>query len=776
MAKKARTPAPDTGGHPFRGWLRRNLPVIATLCLPSLILTCGLRWELAATAACIAVLLIPGLALARLLFPKGHPLAAFPASLGTGMAMSLLVFGLPALVALKLHWRLPTFLIAFAVVYVATCAATALLHLRRGIENAYQDEDSAIQFPFGISRITGLILLMAAVLTGLGVARGYSSATHDWLPWTLAGLGGGLLAVAAVCIDRLRAKSRSADPQSSVKVTKTSRISELWLAGILWVAIAGLTIYMMRSAYARPGFDVDDVTYVSQAVDFLNGEPMDRYEPSLGQPIPMAPGFVIGTVPLLATTISWATGIPPAALLHTLFLPMFVLAGVCSLAGLMSVVLGKRGLLVALALSVALLVILKSYDGNRSITNFMIYRAAQPKSVQLMVIAPVQLALLLLTVTRPGRRSVLAAILAAVAGHLVHPWSSAAGALWSGVLVLYALAARRQAFWSTFAVAAAFAVCGLLHQVDARFNFFGVGESSAVTPQIPLELATDESGQVRVRLDPAQSVGAYAYFRLGLLSIPWVLLLGWRNRTIRLVALLGLAGAALCFFEPLTYLLSKVISMSLVWRLRWLVPSAVNAALLGVCVYWAATVMLRRHGDRPAGPFASLAGVVITLGAVVWMLAETPSRWARQMGPVEDLTKCSIISQEIVKEIGGPDTNAYVLAPEPPRCRISHELCQLAPNVRLMMSRKHVIRWFFGEEEMERRLGLLRQFYSGRMSPKDFQQMLERFPFDCVIVDYSQRGGRRQARLLHSLGWTPSKRIFVFELWRAPGKAPSATQ
>jgi hypothetical protein len=100
----------------------------------------------------------------------------------------------------------------------------------------------------------------------------------------------------------------------------------------------------------------------------------------------------------------------------------------------------------------------------------------------------------------------------------------------------------------------------------------------------------------------------------------------------------------------------------------------------------------------------------------------------------------------------------------------------LAPNVRLMMSRKHVIRWFFGEEEMERRLGLLRQFYSGRMSPKDFQQMLERFPFDCVIVDYSQRGGRRQARLLHSLGWTPSKRIFVFELWRAPGKAPSATQ
>ncbi len=786
MGRNTDTLASESRGHPARALLRRNGLSCVTLLLPFVALACDVRWELAVTAACVGVLLAPGLLLTRWLFPTGHPLAEFPAGFGTAMTMSLLFFALPSVFALKLHWRMPTFLVVFVVVYAAACAAlVALLARRRGPQRTSQYEADPFQFPLGMSRVTGLVLLLAATLTGLGVVLGNKTDAHDWWPWTLVGFGGGVLALMAVGVDRLRARARPSVPTplkcgeqserrrsspSAVEATDKPHILDQWLTGLLWLGIAALTVYMMKSAYARPRYDPDDVTYVSQAVDYLSGAPMDRYEPSLGLEIPVAPGFVIGTVPLLAASISWATGIPPAALLHTLLLPLFVLAGVCSFAGLLSVLLRQHRLLVALALAVLLLVLLKTSDGHRSTVHFLIYRVAQPKSVHLMVILPVQLALLLLTVSQPSRGHTIAAVFAAIVGHLVHPFSTAAGGLWSGVLVVYALAARRTAFWSILVVAATFAACGGLHQLDAKYDFFGVGESPVVPRQVPIELARDEAGTVQTRLDAARTIGSYSLFRIGLLSIPWVLLIGWRNRAGLLVGLLSLAITALCFVEPLTSLLSKFMGISLLWRLRWIVPSAVNAALLAVCVYWAATVLLRRHKDRPAGPLASFAGVVITVGAAIGMMAATSSRWVGPPGSVGDLTKFSVISHAVAKELGGSDATSFVLVPEPARCPISRELCQLVPNVRVMLSRKHVIRWYFGEEELQFRLRLMRRFYLGFMSANEFRELLGLFPFDCAIVDYSQGRGERQTDLLSSLGWRAGKRFGRYEIWWAPGE------
>ncbi|MFH0983228.1 MAG: DUF6077 domain-containing protein [Planctomycetota bacterium] len=763
-------------GRSIGSYLRRKSSAGVTLLLPFVILICDLRWELAATAACFCALLFPGLLLVQLLFSTGHPLRAFPAGFGTATTMSLLLFGLPSLFALKLHWRISTFLLVFVMVYVAACAA--LVTRRRKPQGVTEADTSPFHFPLVTNRGTGLILLLAATLTGAGGALGTRTEAHDWWPWTSVGAAGGVLALAAVGVARLRARGRrgAADDRKRTEPTALAREAgrphpvEQWLAVPLWLGIAALTVYMMRSAYTRPGYGPDNVTYVSQAVDYLSGAPLNCYEPSLGFEIPMDPGFLLGTIPLLAASISYVTGIPPAALLHTLLLPLFVLAGVCSFAGVLAVLLRQHRLLTALALAVLLIVLLKTSDTHRSTVHLLIYCAATPKSVHLLAILPIQLALLLLTVTRPDRRHTSAAILAAIAGHLVHPWSSAVGVIWSGVLLAYALLAKRSALWSILLVAGTFGACGSLHQLDAKYNFFGVGESPAVTPIMPIELVRTEAGVVRTRLDAAQTIGQYSLDRLGVLSVPWVLLLGWRNRACLLVGVLSLAALALSYYEPLAALLSKAMVISLLWRMRWMVPCAVNVALLGVCVYWAATVLLRRCPDRPAGPVASFAGVVVTLAATIGMMAATPSRLVGPFGPVGDLTKCHAASHAIAAGLGGWDARSFVLTPEPLRSPLSWELCQLVPNVRLIMSRDHEIRWYFGEKELQARLNLIRRFYSGLMSREEFQEMLRQFPLDCVIVDYSEGRGSRQARLLSSLAWMPGKRFHRYEMWWAPRK------
>ena len=64
---------------------------------------------------------------------------------------------------------------------------------------------------------------------------------------------------------------------------------------LLWAGVAVLTWHVMTASYRlpppaddrprhmyRPPWNSDDVTYVSQAVDYRYGLPLGKYEPSIG--------------------------------------------------------------------------------------------------------------------------------------------------------------------------------------------------------------------------------------------------------------------------------------------------------------------------------------------------------------------------------------------------------------------------------------------------------------------------------------------------------------
>jgi len=62
-------------GRTGRFSVARGLVVALPLLLPFAILICDWRWELAATAACAAALLLPGLLATHVWFTPGHPFA-----------------------------------------------------------------------------------------------------------------------------------------------------------------------------------------------------------------------------------------------------------------------------------------------------------------------------------------------------------------------------------------------------------------------------------------------------------------------------------------------------------------------------------------------------------------------------------------------------------------------------------------------------------------------------------------------------------------------------
>ena len=144
----------------------------------------------------------------------------------------------------------------------------------------------------------------------------------------------------------------------------------------------------------------------------------------------------------------------------------------------------------------------------------------------------------------------------------------------------------------------------------------------------------------------------------------------------------------------------------------------------------------------------------------------TPVLWE---GPVERLSKLDATTHEIADTLGGLETSAFVLCPSPPRdSRLALELVQLLPDVRLIISRRIILRWYLGNEEVNERAGLLGSFYHGTMTLAGFAALRERFPVDWAVVDEETGDAGRQRALLQEAGWERIRSVERYEVWKLP--------
>ena len=688
-------------------------------------------------ALVLSLLILPGVLLARLLLRAGHPWAGFPARLGVSAVTAFALFGTVAAVAAKLHWRFGLFLGVLVATYTLVCALLLVALIRRGPSSSREVERwESWPGSFDVSPGIGLALAGCA-LVSLAAAAGFRNG--GW-PWFTIGSVAGLAALALYAFAR-RGETAARPVISNESNTRPVRVG----AVISWIAVALLTAHLMTAAFERKKVGLDDTTHVSRCVDFLTGDPMDRYEPSLGQPIPMDPAYLLPTTSMLAATVAWSTDLSCAAQQRTVLPPMLILIGLGSWVCLLAVLLRGDRLLVPLATLILLGILATSIEGLRSEADAMFYRTMQPKSFHLAVIAPLQWGTLLLALRRPSSRHVLLACLVAVSGHLVTPWATVAGLLWVGACLVTSLIWRPRAFAALAVVLLLLIGLGGTHYLQARAGQPESGASETATPETPLELARVD-GQPVHRLDPARTIGRYGLFRLGILAIPWVLLLGLRCREMSALALASIATLCLAYVGPLADLQAELLPRSILWRTRWMLPSAVSATLLAVALFESIRASASQWRQRAV---VTLVAAGVTLGAFAWATAVDGGGRVERDGAVIHWSKLDDATHELVEILESVDPQAYLLA-EP---RLPGNVSQLLPGVRLILSRRLIVEWFFGVDEATRRKGLIDDFYSGAMTVEEFASMREEFPVEWAVVDAGNLRAEDSRTLLRESGW-----------------------
>ena len=692
----------------------------------------------------LAVLLVPGALLAARLVPREHPCDRLVARLGLAGALALVPFGLATAVATLLHWRFGTFALVLAGVELLVSVPLLLALVRRGrpAGDAWPAPEPPARVAAGAG--TASLVLLLAGLTAL--SRGAAAAGPAWSWWVVGGLVAGSLGAWLAA----RAARGPAEVEGEAR----------WTARLLWLGVAALSWYLAVVAYERRYVNFDDATYVARSVDFLTGEPMDRFEPSLGGETPADPGFALATSSMLVSVVAAASGASCAAVQHTVLPPLVVAVGVGALVALLAVLVRGHRLRLPLATLVALSALILTMDSWRSVSNLLFYRALQPKSLHLLLVAPLQLGTLVALLVRPDRRGVALACLVALAGHLLHPWSTVAGLVWTGACGVAALFVARRSLGALAAVGAALVLLAGLHHLQGSTELLGPRPEAVGTPDWPIELAETEEGP-EARLAAEETVGRYSLFRLGLLALPWIALLARRQRELwALVAAAGLV-LGLAYVEPVAELAARVMPRSILWRTRWMLPSVANGALLACALAGLLAGLLRGRAALGALLAAALLGVA---------LATSGSERVVRDGPVVRTSKLTLATHEIAEATGGLDASPYLLAPPPnPQGEaIATQICQLQPRVRLIASRKLILEWYFGVAERQRRLGLLAEFYGGTMDPQGFAALREEFPVDWAVIDLEREAAAYSMRLLKDAGWSRQGTYDRYELWRAP--------
>lgn len=701
------------------------------------------RAELAQVLACWTLGLVPGVLWTDRLLPPGRSVVAGARRLALGTALALVVFGLPATIACRLHVSLDAFVALYAASWLVALGTAWRRPARAGEPEAAAPVEPRWSCPASVAILLAAGVALAAIALGASRTGGID---RDLL-WSAAGVA---LATAVV----LRARSRSTPASDGAAERATGKG-----AAVAWIASLALAGFLVRVAYTAPEVPLDHVTHVARSVDFLAGGPLDRFEPSLAEDLPLDPEFTGPTTALLVATIARATGLECAAVAHTFLPPVIVWIGIAALIALFGTLFRDDRELVPIALASALAVLAHTGDTHRSLAAFVAQRALLPKATHLALVMPLQLATLveLARPLRPGRRELALAVLVALAGHLVHPWATVLGALWWSAAIGYAALRARGALRGLAALGLAIAALGAWQRLAAEL---APASDVGSTPTIPLELELTD-GEAR-RLDVEATLGEDRLLQLGVLLLPWLWLGAGAAPELGLVLACAALALLAAYWTPLFQLQALAVPRSLLWRTRWAVPSLAIAGVFGA-------VLARAAGGLARGRARELA---LALGALA--LPATLFVWgsgARFPAGFEDGelaldTKLRPAAHALAEHFG--DRRATLLAPIPPAAFVATELCQLVPHVRTLVTTAHVVRWYRGADEFQRRAALIEAFYQGRAGATELGLLIDRYGVDHALVDRAYGRTARQRGALRELGWSRVLETERFELWRRP--------
>ncbi|HEY5923859.1 MAG TPA: DUF6077 domain-containing protein, partial [Kofleriaceae bacterium] len=596
-----------------------------------------------------------------------------------------------------------------------------------------------------------------AIREELGWLRGVAVAPTT-VPWWYGALLAAVSALIAAALLYRRARHVAASPPMP---------RARWRL-VLWLVQALLVTYAMRLAYTMPpaderrrlAWDNDDIQFVPQALDYAAGLPISGREAAMGHDIPAdrTQTAIVGA-PLVAV-IARATGVSPAALHHSVLPPLLVLLGWMVLLAAFDVLLRRDPWRVAIASSAAMLFFVASWDHYGSLTQYLLFEAAQPKGFYLLLLAPLQVATLALVLRAPTRGHVALAAIAIVVGFLVHLIAAIFGLLWCGALLLLAVLdtgpgrrALRRAALTLCLLCSALAIEGRLDMLRHHSN-----------PDIVLarakpkhyDLARD-SGGVGARQDPRMLFGGNLLFALAAAAVPMSLALGRRRRELKFLGAAGAVGLAFCTLEPVARIATLAMPTDVLWRLRWVVPSLLLVGVFANVVHAAVAALVQRWRRlHVAGIAVAIALAIPALllwrgGTVLHRPGVEPARLDRFDAEVST----------IVTLLGGERASPYVLAPY----RLQRQLSQLMPHMRSIYS---MWKWLRAGRDADWRgpvLSARGAFDAGNAGPEDLAVMLEHYAIDRII---DRRSDSRTAITLRNAKWRPIGSSDHFTVWAAP--------
>lgn len=482
-------------------WLRAWLPLFAPL---AIIISGSAVGALAPVALVWIVLLVPGVLAVNLWFPRSHPLGRGASRLGVASVLAMLPFSAVAYLGCLFHWHLTMVLVLYAVAYIAVVGLLVRALLRREPGAALEPAPEPFDLPWAAPRWAAVVVLVAIAVVMIGVCMS-APRTHisdgefmksniygrpTWWHGAAMGAVASLVGAGVLAFTLLRAKHSDApdetapaahakDKGKSSGRAKRERATQAqmmdWgpvLAALLWVACAGFAIFFMRAVYSesypKPEdigktalvWNVDDVAYVSEAVDYRYGHPLASFDPSVGGKFSLPRSRMSPLVAPLVASISRITGVECAALHHSVMPPLVVLVGTSCIAAAMMVVFRSHRWAAPLATLVAMMLIFKSWDYARCMVEMLIYRAMQPKALHLWWLHPLQFASIVLLARQASARHLAFAAAIAFVGHQVHPLATIMGMLICTPIVLVALVERRGAFLKMLVVLVIYCALG----------------------------------------------------------------------------------------------------------------------------------------------------------------------------------------------------------------------------------------------------------------------------------------------------------------------------
>ena len=504
--------------HPLgRGVARLGLASVLAM-FPFSVLSwtgCMVHWRLSTVLVLYAIVYVAIVAIAAVLLLRrgrrgesGKSKEATPDSAGEKSAWPVL-----PLTADAPRWTAVVTLVGIVVVMVGVCMAAPPLAEERVRFNPQARPD----WWHGV-----LVGAIGSLVAAAGLVLGYVRRTREAADEAVASAAGEAQTKHAENTTRSKGKSKTKrrGARDSVARPAFGGVNlQVLLIALLWIASAAITVYIMKAAYsvsvpemellkrgALP-WNVDDVAYVSEAVDYAAGQPMGEYEASLGSDHAMSHAAMSPLMAPLVATISRVTGVGCAALHHSVMPPLMFLVGMSCLAGALSVVFRGHRWAVALGMLIALMMILKSWDYARVVVEMIVYRAMQGKSLHLLLLHPLQLASVLLVLHRGSWRHVGFAVAVAWVGHTIHPLATITGIVWYSAAVVLS-----RGNWLHVVIAAAVVWVG--HTI------------------LPLTIP-----------------GMVLYSALVVITLVW-----WRRSLIQVVALLALS----CGFAGLFYYVSHL--------------------------------------------------------------------------------------------------------------------------------------------------------------------------------------------------------------------------